>query len=148
MSNTDLIARLRHGAAPLSDPDLNDEAADALEAQAHQLRAAKTIIAGLDDRAVLLAGEYSSCRAQVHDIAGERAANAALTDENEALRADAMRYRWLLEHAGFGIRRNGVHELSFAFYIKQPNHINELSACIDAARAIEAAHGIGKAVTP
>lgn len=63
--------------------------------------------------------------------------------EIEALRADAMRYRWLLEKSGFGIRRNGVHELFFALYIQQPDHINELSACIDAE--LQAS---GKAVTP
>lgn len=33
----DLIHRLRDGAAPLDDPNLNDEAADALEAQAAEL---------------------------------------------------------------------------------------------------------------
>lgn len=52
--------------------------------------------------------------------------------EIESLRVDAKRYRWLLDKSGFGIRRNGVRELSFAFYVWPPDHINELNEAIDA----------------
>lgn len=47
---------------------------------------------------------------------------------------DAERYRFLLEYCGFGIRKNGVIELSIAFNSNQPNHMSELNAAIDAAR--------------
>lgn len=55
--------------------------------------------------------------------------------ERDSLKADAERYRWLIDNCGFGIRRNGVHELTVAFLIKQPNNISDLNDAIDAARA-------------
>ena len=53
------------------------------------------------------------------------------------LEKDADRYRWLLEKSGFGIRRNGVTELTVAFYEIQPDNIGQLSFAIDAAMGSE-----------
>ena len=53
------------------------------------------------------------------------------------LQKDADRYRWLLEKSGFGIRRNGVTELTVAFYEIQPDNIGQLSFAIDAAMGSE-----------
>jgi hypothetical protein len=63
------------------------------------------------------------------------------THELEAAQADAARYRFLTTYCGFGIRHNGVHELTIAFYDKQPNHISELGDAIDAAIAEQNAQG-------
>ena len=97
----------------------------------HQLRAAKTIIEGADRRAIESGREIGELSARAAEVAGERAANALLTEEAEAykeriaglvnvghalaatieeqraeveaLRADAERYRWL--------RANNAHYL-------------------------------------
>lgn len=47
---------------------------------------------------------------------------------------DAERYQWLTNNCGFGIRRNGVTELTVAFHKDQPDSIHDLGAAIDAAR--------------
>ena len=52
-----------------------------------QVAAAKVVIAGQDDRAKLLGAEFSALCAQAADVAGEREANAILTDEIDRLRA-------------------------------------------------------------
>lgn len=115
MSDTTLIQRLRESADEVMSaphPSHCDhlhsafhvmrQAADALEQQAaqieakdHQLRAAKTIIAGLEERVLSLSQITGPMTQAAADVAGERAANALLTSEVEALRADAERYRWL-----------------------------------------------------
>jgi len=51
-------------------------------------------------------------------------------DENQQ---DAQRYRWLKRYCGFGIRKNGVHELTVSFSMVQPDSIHQLDAAIDAA---------------
>jgi len=51
----------------------------------------------------------------------------------EQYRKDAERYLWLMSHAGFGVRRNQVVELSVAFAELQPGCICDLDAAIDAA---------------
>ena len=65
----------------------------------------------------------------------------AIIDQQAAriaeLQKDAARYRWLLEKSGFGIRRNGVTELTVAFYEIQPDNIGQLSFAIDAAMGSE-----------
>lgn len=102
MSDTTLAARLREMSRRGYWPILGDEAADLLEQQAaeiaekdHQLQAAKTIIAGLDERALHQSREFALLKTASADVAGERGANALLTSEVEALRADAERLDWL-----------------------------------------------------
>lgn len=53
-----------------------------------QLNAAKTIIAGQNERSIHQAREHGELMQRASDVAGERAANAILTDENAALRAE------------------------------------------------------------
>lgn len=57
-----------------------------------------------------------------------------LAAENEALLKDAARYRWLVNNCGLGIRKNGVHELTIAFYKDMPDSMGDLDAAIDAAK--------------
>lgn len=47
---------------------------------------------------------------------------------------DADRYAWLIDQCGFGIRRNGVIELSACFSVLQPDHIKQLGEAIDAQK--------------
>jgi hypothetical protein len=47
------------------------------------------------------------------------------------LEADAKRWKKLKSIAGFGIRRNGVIELSVCFSEYQPDHIGQLDTAID-----------------
>lgn len=56
-----------------------------------------------------------------------------MVHESNALRVDADRYRFLKAACGFGIRRNGVTELTIAFNNVIPNYIQQLDAAIDAA---------------
>lgn len=58
-----------------------------IEAKDHQLRAAKTIIAGLEEQALHQSREFALLKTASADVAGEREANALLTSEVEALRA-------------------------------------------------------------
>ena len=51
-----------------------------------QIGAAQVLIAGLERRAIAHGKEREELAAQAADVAGERAANAALTAENERLR--------------------------------------------------------------
>jgi len=60
-----------------------------------------------------------------------------LKAERDAAIADAKRYQWLMQNCGFGIRRNGVHELTVAFYQNQPDCIADLDKAIDAAMEAE-----------
>lgn len=46
---------------------------------------------------------------------------------------DAQRYRWLKRYCGFGIRKNGVHELTVFFNLAHPDGIHQLDAAIDMA---------------
>jgi len=62
----------------------------------HQLRAARIIIAGLEERALHQSREFALLKGHSSDIAGEREANALLTSEVEALRADAERWHYFL----------------------------------------------------
>ena len=80
----DLIQRLRDGAAPPADPDLNDEAADALEAmQATPTRQENPTdelpVLGRPPIGLLTSGEVALLRAWAEDyaraaVAAERAA--------------------------------------------------------------------------
>ena len=76
---------------------------------------------------VYLASDYDQLKAENE----QQAARIA------ELQKDAARYRWLLEKSGFGIRRNGVTELTVAFYEIQPDNIGQLSFAIDAAMGSE-----------
>ena len=55
-----------------------------------QLNAAKTIIAGQDERSIHLARKHGELMQRASDVAGERAANAILTDENAVLREQLL----------------------------------------------------------
>jgi len=121
MTATTLIQRLRaleadHGPDGWPAIKMRDVSAllDAIEQQAaqiaekdRQLRAAKIIIAGLEERALHQSREFALLKTASADVAGEREANALLTSEVEALRADAERLRasaekvilWNRDHA-------------------------------------------------
>jgi hypothetical protein len=53
-----------------------------------------------------------------------------VTAERDALKADPERYRWLMNHVD-GIRRNGVHEFTVAFYENQLDNVADVDAAID-----------------
>lgn len=57
----------------------------------------------------------------------------ALRQRVKELEADAQRYRWLKANCGFGIRKNGVHELTIAFHRVRPDCIHQLDCAIDTA---------------
>lgn len=69
-----------------------EELVDERDALARSLRAAKVVIAGLEDRAIRTAQTFAATAQRAADVDGEREANAILTAEVEALRANAERY--------------------------------------------------------
>jgi hypothetical protein len=94
-----------------------------------QLESAHVLIAGLDRRAIAHGKERAELAAKAADVAGERAANAALTAELE------QRQRPLTEYE---VDRLWLQRLDL--------HDGELMPQLrDFARAVETAHGIGAA---
>ena len=69
----------------------------------------------------------------LHEQADYRRERDQLRAELADAQADAARYRWLKNNCGFGIRRNGVYELTVAFYKLQPDYIGDLDTAIDKA---------------
>ena len=56
-----------------------------------------------------------------------------MLDQSQQNQQDAQRYRWLKRYCGFGIRKNGVHELTVFFNLAHPDGIHQLDAAIDMA---------------
>ena len=97
---TDIVRRLRESAAPLSDPDLNDEAADELERFQTSLVRLKM---QLDQQREYHAAELADVMAE-RDHAVEQAAKNAdkvlrLREQVAGLREDAERYKYLRDVA-------------------------------------------------
>jgi hypothetical protein len=63
----------------------------------------------------------------------EAAATAPLIARIAELEADAKRWKKLKSIAGFGIRKNGVVELTVCFSGHEPGHIGQLDAALDNA---------------
>ena len=98
-----------------------------------QLESAKVLIAGLDRRALAHGIERAELAAQAADVAGERAANAALTAELEQRRSPMTDFAVLDLAADFRSQ-----------YQHGGTTFDEFDA-MGFARAVEAAHGIGAA---
>jgi hypothetical protein len=85
--------------------------------------------------------DFSANEQEGFDVALYAAPQPAQADKDAeiaALRKDAERYRWLMNNCGFGMNRNGVHELTTVFYENQPDNIGDLDAAIDAALQAQA----------
>jgi hypothetical protein len=63
----------------------------------------------------------------------EAEATAPLLARIAEMEADAKRWKKLKSIAGFGIRKNGVVELTVCFSGHEPGHIGQLDAAIDNA---------------
>ena len=74
--------------------------------------------------------EFKRHNAAIASLRAEIAAPVQLLPEDAK---EAARYRWLKQNCGFGIRKNGVTELSIMFTVESPSHIGRLDAAIDAA---------------
>ena len=120
--NNDLIARLRKPDSLLDDPDLNDEAADALTAQANSLGFLRQI-----------------SEQQAYEITQQAA-------EIEALRADAERWRYAVNHCEW--RRTDDEDGRYSMLVVRLPYDADQSCVAMRNHAIDAAMQSGKAVTP
>lgn len=74
------------------------------------------------------AEHWSPIHDQVQAIKSER---DELREEVERLRADAARYRWIIENADYGINRR--QQAALTLTVLAPDSISDLDAAIDAA---------------
>ena len=127
MSDTTLMQRLRHMAGDCNALAIFREAADALEQQAAQIAEKDAEIARLTAELEALKGDLDPLFKDLADYG----------DENDRLRADAERYRWLRDngHDAIGRDRGAGPEWTYG---------DDLDALIDAALRQEQPAGEGE----